>query len=261
MAKVMDLEGSWRLEEQIDRAVDFLYGAAYWLQVKEAVLAHAERDPTSGASLEEQIRTVAQSVSSRLRVEASLLLGITAVGFMILQQVGLESLARVAGRPASGPRSSSSPDRIVERRSKKRGSLFDALRGAKRFFTVTWDESRAEARFKAILGEDLASAAAKDPADYRSMDYRRPEGPLPVECRVGSCGYCWVGLVAGKDNLTELSEYERARLCYFGYDRASAEGDLHPPIRLACQARCQGDVTLVIPPWNGELNRRHDREW
>ena len=126
---------------------------------------------------------------------------------------------------------------------------------------MTWDERREGARFKAILGEDLASAAAKDPADYRAMDYRRPEGPLPVECRVGSCGYCWVGLVAGKDNLTEVSDYKRARLGYFGYDRASAEGDRNPPIRLACQARCQGDVTLVIPPWNGELNRRHDREW
>lgn len=261
MARVMDLEGNWRLEEQIDSAADFLYGARYWPEVKQAVLAHVEGDDRSRAPLEQQIRDVARGLAGRLGLEESLLLGISGVAFMMLRQVGLEPLAAVAKRPASGRRYSGPPEKVVERRSPASRRLFDFLRGAKRFFTVIWDERREGASFKAILGQDLASAAATDRRDYRSMDYRRPEGPLPVECRVGSCGYCWVGLAAGKDNLTELSEYERARLHYFGYDRFNAPGDLHPPIRLACQARCQEDVTLVIPPWNGELNRRHDREW
>jgi ferredoxin len=261
MARVMDLEGNWRLEEQIDSSVDLLYGAAYWPEVKRAVVAHAERDPASGAVLGGQIRQVASEIAGQLQVDESLILGITAVAFMIVQQVGLEALAAVVGRPAEGHRYSGPPEKVAARRAQDGGDLFDFLRGAKRFFTVTWDERREGARFPAILGQDLASAAATDPGEYRTLDYRRPEGPIPVECRVGSCGYCWVGVIGGKDKLTELTEYERARLRYFGYDRMSAEGDLHPPIRLACQARCQGNVTLVIPPWNGELNRRHDREW
>ena len=38
MARVMDLEGNWRLNEQVDAAVGFLYGAHYWSPVKKAVL-------------------------------------------------------------------------------------------------------------------------------------------------------------------------------------------------------------------------------
>ena len=105
----------------------------------------------------------------------------------------------------------------------------------------------------------IATAAAKEEWEYRSMDYRRSEGPIPVECRIGSCGYCWVGVLSGKDNLSELSDYERKRLQYFGYDQVNDPSDSRPPIRLACQAQCEGDVTLAIAPWNGELKRRFDK--
>ena len=55
MAWAMDLEGEWRLEEQIDGAVAFLYGAHYWAPVKKAVSGY----DGEGASLAETIRTIA----------------------------------------------------------------------------------------------------------------------------------------------------------------------------------------------------------
>ena len=39
MARIMDLEGNWKLAEQIDDSVSFLYGARYWAAVKKCVLA------------------------------------------------------------------------------------------------------------------------------------------------------------------------------------------------------------------------------
>jgi ferredoxin len=112
--------------------------------------------------------------------------------------------------------------------------------------------------FRAINGQDIAMAGGDTGADYRHLDYRRPAGPVPVECRVGSCGYCWIGLLAGRENLSPMTSFERERLRYFGYDTANAPDDAHPLIRLACQSQCQGDVTVAISPWNGELDRRHD---
>ncbi|HEY7819542.1 MAG TPA: hypothetical protein VIG29_15065, partial [Vicinamibacteria bacterium] len=87
---------------------------------------------------------------------------------------------------------------------------------------------------------------------------RRPAGPVPVECRVGSCGYCWIGLLAGREKLSPITPFERERLRYFGYDTVNAPDDPTPLVRLACQSQCHGDVTVAIAPWNGELSRRHD---
>ncbi len=43
---------------------------------------------------------------------------------------------------------------------------------------------------------------------------------------------------------------------YFGYDFGYSEQEPHPPIRLACQAKCLGNVSIAIAPWNGILNVR-----
>jgi ferredoxin len=259
MARIMDMEGRWHLEYQIDSSVEFLYGAKYWPQVKKAVLNHAESaSQPDGSGLEQQIRDVAQRVASEEKTDESLLLGTTAVAFMILQQVGVDRLAAVVDKPAEGAPFTGSPASVVARRRKARSGLLSFLRGANQQYEVVWDEKN-RGTFKVLQGEDIASAAAKDKQDYRSVDYRRPEGPVPVECRIGSCGYCWIGIVNGKDNISPLTDYERKRLHYFGYDQANDPSDPTPPIRLACQARCEGHVTLVIPPWNGELKRRFDK--
>jgi len=263
MARIMDLEGKWHLGEQIDSCIEFLYGANYWRQVKKAILSHAEavesNQPNNGP-LDRQIREVAAKVAAEVGADASLTIGITAVGFMILQQVGLEAMAAVADRPASGEPHRRSPDQLVRQREKEsRDGLFTSLKGARRRYVVVWDEKTKGASFRAFLGEDIATAAAKEEWKYRAMDYRRSEGPIPVECRIASCGYCWVGILSGKDNLSELSDHERKRLHYFGYDQVNDPSDPRPPIRLACQAQCGGDVTLAIAPWNGELKRRFDK--
>lgn len=260
MARVMDLEGRWRLEDQIDLSVQFLYGAKYWRQVKKAVLSFAERsEQPDGTPLEQQIQEVARQISGEEKLDESLVLGITAVAFMILQQVGMETFSLAVEKPADGAPHAHSADGVVRRREKKsRDGLFGFVRGVNRSYQVVWDEKN-RGSFKARHGEDLASAGSKDQRDYRSMDYRRPDGPIPVECRIASCGYCWVGIVSGKDNVSELSEHEKKMLHYFGYDQLNDPDDPRPPIRLACQAQCQGDVTLVIPDWNGELKRRLDK--
>jgi hypothetical protein len=43
---------------------------------------------------------------------------------------------------------------------------------------------------------------------------------------------------------------ERRRMAVFGYVNSSEE---RPLIRLACQARASGSVSIVIPPWNGMI--------
>jgi ferredoxin len=257
MARIMDLEGQWHLKEQIDASVEFLYGARYWAEVKKAVLSHADAsDQPDGSHLEAQIRLVARTVAEKVNAEESLLLGITAVAFMILQQVGFDALAAVVDTSAVGGRYKKSPDKIVASREKgSGGSLSRLFHGARHPHKVVWDDKLGES-FKAMHGEDLASAASRVNRDFLSVDYRRPAGPIPVECRVASCGYCWIGIVSGKENMSELSDHEKERLHYFGYDQVSDPKDTRPPIRLSCQAQCEGDVTVVIPPWNGELKRR-----
>ena len=260
MVRAMDLEGKWQLEELIDSEVDFLYGSKYWVTVKKAVLAHAKRyQQPEGKNLEQRIREVAGEVARSERIDQSVVLGIAAVAFMALQQIGTEALAKVAEQPAARSWGADSPDDVVKRREKSGGGLLRLLQGYGQSHRVVWDEGKKDALFMARHGQDLAMAAASDTRDYRAMDYRCLEGPIPVECRVASCGYCWVGVISGQRNLSEISDFERERLRYFGYHAVNEPEDPHPCIRLACQTQCLGDVTLVTPPWNGELERRHHK--
>ena len=253
MARMMDLEGEWKLEKQMDASVAFLYGARHWVAVKHAILTESARD-----TLAKTIRGVALRVSETEKVAKSLVLGISAVGLMVFRQVGYEVFEKMADSPAEGELLIENPDRIVRKR--KRESLdgvLSFLKGVNRKFEVRWNDRARNGSFRAINGEDIAMAGAQAQGDYRTLDYRRIDGPVPVECRVGSCGYCWIGILEGRENLSAISDFERERLRYFGYDTINDPDDEQPRIRLACQAQCQGDVTLAIAPWNGELKRRH----
>lgn len=255
MAKVMDLEGEWTLDERIDASVSFLYGAHHWSATKKAVLAH----DAPAASLTQTTQALAGTIAAAEKVDVSLVTGIAAVGLMMLRIVGDDALSAVADHPASGDLLPKNPRRILSHRKREsRDGLFTFLRGVNRRWDVRWSETRSDGVYRAVNQQDLAMAGASAEGDYRSLDYRRIDGPVPVECRVGSCGYCWVGLLAGKDNLTPITPFEQERLRYFGYDTVNDEEDSHPLVRLACQSQCKGDVTVTIPPWNGELKRRHD---
>lgn len=251
------LDGRYRLEHQLDESVDFLYGSIYWDRVKAALLERSEL--ASGGNLESlgsEIRKLAGGVAAQLKVEASLVLGISAVGFMAFQQVGPKPFRNGS---ASGPSRSKrpNPDKVLKRRSRTTSQgFFGFLRTVNRKFTVRFDESKRDATFSCIEGQDLSSASAGDERDYQTRDHRCIAGPIPAECRVASCGYCWIGILSGRENIIELSEHERRRLNYFGYLDSSVRNETHPVIRLACQSKCYGDVTVVVPPWNGSLDGR-----
>jgi ferredoxin len=255
IARIMDLEGKWRLEEQLDSSVSFLFGAHYWQQVKRAIL---DLENALSESLAVTIRAVARKAAGAARVEEALVLGIVAVGLMAFRQIGFEGFQKLSDTKAAPPLLPPDPQRVLATRARKSGSLLMFLKGVNRTWEVRWDERREDGVMPAINGQDIAMAGDATGKDYRRLDYRRPAGPVPVECRVGSCGYCWIGLLAGREKLSPITPFERERLRYFGYDTVNAPDDPTPLVRLACQSQCRGDVTLAIAPWNGELSRRHD---
>ncbi len=252
-AQKLELRGGYQLEKQLDSSVDFLYGSRYWSGVNEAVCTHSEGWTSGGGSLTDQIQAIAKQIASKLRVPESHLLGITAVALMVLRQIGRDTFS---ANFLKIPQGKSSPERVLRARSRKRGGLLGFLRTVDARYTVTFNEQDKSACFQAIHGQDISMAAGKDERDYQSSDPRRIGGPIPFQCRVSNCGTCWIGVLGGKEKLSEISPFEKERLKYFGYDFGNSEQETHPPIRLACQAKCLGNVSIAIAPWNGILNVR-----
>ncbi len=255
LARDLVLRGTYDLKEQIDRSHRFMYGHRYWPQVKHAVEEHiSSANASKSIDLATHIRDVARRVAQKLDVDESLLIGITAVAFMTLQQVGVAAFRAAPGRVTVGRAfARKSPERVVKERARDdRQGLLGFLRGPWRRFTVTFDENDDQATFPLIETQHLTTAAAYDQRDYTSRDPRciRGEGPIPVQCRSASCGYCWVGILAGAEKLSPVTEFEKNRIRFFGYIETD---EPHPLIRLACQAQGFGNVTIVIPPWNGIL--------
>lgn len=62
----------------------------------------------------------------------------------------------------------------------------------------------------------------------------------PTLCRgEGSCSICWVAVTAGEDHLSSATALEQATLALLSvYIRTTRV------VRLACQARVRGDVTV-----------------
>ena len=289
LAHELLLQGDYELKNQIDRSHHFLYGHRFWPQVKRAVEEYAEgvrdqvlgvetgpnvsgsssnstapnRDSVQhapnalqpGSSLADQILAVARRVANELKKDESLLVGITAVAFMTVQQVGLEAFKASPGNVAIGRKvAKRSPEQILRGRAKDDSQgLLGFLKTVNKQWTVTWDENDAGAKYKLREGQDLAWGAAEDQTrDWRAIDPRRVEGPIPVECRSASCGTCWVGVLGGAEKLSDVAAREGKKIKEFGYiDTAEPK----PLIRLACQAKALGAVTVVIPPWNGQFGK------
>lgn len=248
------LTGNYRLSEQLDQSVEFLFGARWWPQVKKAVLESLETGEPS-QEVGRRVRLTAKQLASSLGVPLNLLTGITTVAWMALRQVGRDCFAKASA--VSGRTTGSSPDKIVKARRRQSGQgLLGFLKGINRRHKVIFDQKRRSGYFEAIEGQDLSMASRSDTRDYQSEDPRRAEGPIPFECRSASCGFCWIGILGGRDRLAQPGRLERKQLRYFGYVSAHNRQLDHPLIRLACQSACHGDVTVVIPPWNGKLNGR-----
>jgi len=255
-ARELLLDGNYRLEEQLDASVTFLYGSLYWTQVKQALAAEVKAyEGSQSLVLEEQIRELSDDLAKQLGIDSSLLLGTVAIAFMALAQLGQDCFSAAAQDTNPVRTDKRSPDKILKARAKGEGIL-DFLRPGGRRFTVNFDESRSDATFQCREAQDLSMAATTDTRDHQSRDHRCIDGPIPAECRSGSCGYCWVGVLSGRENLVEMSQHEKKRLGYFGYAHFETNDESHPLIRLACQAKCYGPVTVVIPSWNGSLDGR-----
>ncbi|HKP36606.1 MAG TPA: 2Fe-2S iron-sulfur cluster-binding protein [Pyrinomonadaceae bacterium] len=254
LAKQLLLQGDYELKHQVDSSHHFLYGHRFWPQVKQAVEGHADSFASS-ESLADQILSVANRVAGNEKKDASLLVGITAVAFMTVQQAGLPSFKAAPGTISIDHKhAKKSPDEILRDRAKDDGQgLLGFLKTVNKQWTVTWDENDAGAKYKLREGQDLAWGAAEDQTrDWRAMDPRRIEGPIPVECRSASCGTCWVGVVGGAEKLSDVAVREGKKIKEFGYiDTAEPK----PLIRLACQAQAGGAVSIVIPPWNGQFGK------
>ena len=250
------LQGDYELKDQIDTSHRFLYGHRFWPQVKRAVAAHADSFSESAQpSLPDQILKVAHDVTQQSKIDESLLVGITAVAFMTVQQTGLEAFKAAPGTISIDKKhGKKSPEQILRDRAKVDSQgLLGFLKTVNKQFTVTHDENDDRAHYKLNEGQDLAWGAAEDRSrDWVAIDPRRMEGPIPVECRSASCGTSWVGVVGGAERLSDVGVREGKKIKEFGYiDSVEPK----PLIRLACQALAQGAVSVVIPPWNGQFGK------
>lgn len=257
LAQELLMQGKWYLREQADTSHTFLYGHRFWPETKRAVARLAESGgPQAGRTLEEVVREVAREVAAGRKIEESLAVGIAAVGLMTLQQVGLEEFRRTPGEPHIDRRHlRRTPEQVLRERAKDDGQgLLGFLRTADKRWTVVWDENAEDRRFRALHMQEVASGAANDKRPWHESDPRCTvdEGPIPVQCRSASCGTCWVGVLGGAEKLSETDRRERRMMPLFGYIETD---DPRPLIRLSCQARATGAVSVVIPPWNGYFGK------
>ena len=249
----LQLRGQYRLADQPDTSHAFLYGHRFWPDVKRAIIEYAEATtgrfagPLAGIA-----RDLGRDLGGRLAVDRTLLTGIIVVGLNTLQQVGLETFRHSPGTVTIDPIVlSRTPADVLRHRARADSQgLFGFLRGEKKVWTVTFDERDSASRFPLVNSQAITTAAAADPRDWRHRDPRCTEGPIPVQCRSASCGSCGVGVLGGAERLLPIEARERRKLREFGYIDTEAP---HPFIRLACQARATGAVSIVIPSWTGVI--------
>jgi ferredoxin len=250
------IQGDYDLKSQIDSSHKFLYGHRYWPEVKKAVEAAAANfNPTETGELSDQILKVAREVAKAVKVSDELVVGITAVAFMTLQQVGLAAFKNAKGEMLiDRKQAKKSPEQVLrERAVDDSQGLFGFLKTVDKKWTVTHDENDVEAKYKLNNAQDLAWGAEADRSrNWRELDPRRVEGPIPVECRSASCGTCWVGVLGGAEKLSDVAVREGKKIKEFGYIETT---EAKPLIRLACQAQALGAVSVVIPPWNGVFGK------
>jgi ferredoxin len=257
LAAQLLLQGNYYLKDQIDSSHTFLYGHRFWPEVKRTVTERAASPRESQATndLAAEIRDIARRAASQVKAEESLLVGITAVALMTLQQVGMEAFRAASGAVRINERAArKSPEQILKERARDDSQgLFGFLKTIDKDWTITYDESDERGHYKMKNATDLAYGAALDQSrDWRAIDPRRIEGPIPVECRSASCGTCWVGVLGGAEKLSDVARLEGKRVKEFGY---IVTDEPKPLIRLACQAQTSGAVSIVIPPWNGVFGK------
>lgn len=249
------MQGDFGLTERIDTSHRFLYGNRYWKTVKAAIEAETQVFANETVGLSDEIRQIAAMVAEKVKSDRSLLIGITAVGLMTLVQAGLEKFKAASGEVAKPAGSlNKSPESIVKsRKTDDSQGLFGFLKTVDKKFSVVHNEPDGE-RFEVVNDQEIASASANDRSqNWQAKDERCWEGPVPVECTSASCGTCWVGVISGAEKLSKVERRERRAVKVFGYNQTD---ESQPIIRLACQAKAFGNVTIVIPPWNAVFGKK-----
>ncbi len=250
------MQGDYELKRQIDSSHNFIWGHRFWADTKHAIAERAKSFEAGKMDLANEIRMIAKSVANGVKTDTSLIMGITAVGLMTLVQTGLEAFKSTSGEAAKpSGLLAKSPEKVLENRAKdKSQGMFGFLRTVNKEFHVSWDETDPKAKFDVVSDEEIASGAARDQSrNWLEKDERCGEGVIPVECRAAACGTCWVGVVGGSDKLSDVQEMERKQMKVFGYKQGE---EAKPFMRLACQARVEGSVSVVIPLWNGVFGKK-----
>ncbi|HKG97142.1 MAG TPA: 2Fe-2S iron-sulfur cluster-binding protein [Pyrinomonadaceae bacterium] len=254
LAQQLLMQGNYHLKDQIDSSHTFLYGHRYWPEVKRAVQKHAQ-EFSGNETLSDQILSVAQRVASQSKVDHSLVIGITAIAFMTIRQAGLAAFEAAPGKVLIDQKHArKSPAQVLRERAVDDSQGFLAfLKTVDKKWTITFDENDDRAKYRMNHVQDLAWGAADDRSrNWRDLDPRRVEGPIPVECRSASCGTCWIGVLGGAEKLSDVAVREGKKIKEFGYIDTS---EAKPLIRLACQAQALGAISIVIPPWNGVFGK------
>ena len=175
---------------------------------------------------------------------------------MTLRQVGFDAFKNAEGKVYIDKKyaKQSAKDVLARRAKDDSQGILGFLKTIDKNWTVVYDENSGGARFKLFNEEELASGSARDQSkNWREIDARCGEGVIPVECRSASCGTCWVGVIGGAEKLSDVARLERKQMKVFGYN----QGDEPKPfMRLACQAKAYGAVSIVIPPWNGVFGKK-----
>lgn len=202
------LNGRYRLADHIHTSHWFFYGHRFWPKVQKAMLTDLRTPPRT--TLENYIRQAAR----RTGLDPGLALGITAVAYATLQQVGEEAFS-TPPPPMDVP--PLEPELIVaERRRPEPRTLWDMLLRSEinQTYTIRFDEQNPAAKFQAISGQPLTMAAGQMPnaASYKEKDPRCVAGPIPTECQTGACGTCWIGVLSGAENLSAITPFEVTRL-------------------------------------------------
>jgi len=247
--------GNFELKNQIDTSHRFLYGHRFWKSVK-AVIADIEVDAADSEDLDRLITFVADQVAAREKVDISLTLGISAVGLATLSHVGSDAFSATAGDSAKpdGILKKSSDAIVAERGQDDSQGLFGFLKTINKKFSLYFTSFYSSGKFPVIQDQQLTQAsAAVRSAEWQEMDPRCWEGPIPVECTSAACGTCWIGVTGGAEKLSPIAARERRAMKVFGYNQPEVE---RPFLRLACQAKASGNVSIVIPPWNGVFGKK-----
>ncbi|MGI8556162.1 MAG: 2Fe-2S iron-sulfur cluster-binding protein [Pyrinomonadaceae bacterium] len=250
------LQGDYELKNQIDSSHKFLYGHRFWTEIKDAIVKYAESFTDENTDLANVIRQIAKNAASAANVGESLTVGMAAVGLMTFAQSGFDAFKAAEGKVYLDKNHLKlSPEKVLAQRAKDDSQGFlGFLKTIDKEWTVTYDENQRSAKFKIINDEEIASAAARDGSqNWREKDARCIEGVIPVECRAAACGTCWIGILGGAEKLSDVEPREEKQMRVFGYNQPP---EAKPFLRLACQAKASGAISIVIPPWNGVFGKK-----